>query len=479
MIIPVILAGGSGTRLWPLSRKYFPKQLLNLTDGNTLLQNTLLRLEGVPEIGAPMVICNEAHRFMVAEQLRSIGQAAGAIILEPIGRNTAPAVAVAAIKALAAHDDPTLLVLPADHVIAQRPVFHDTLVAGIRYAARGHLTTFGIIPSAPETGYGYIRKGAPLPPLEDAPAFRASAIAEFVEKPDLETAQAYLASGEYCWNSGMFVFRAKQVLEELGQHAPDMITACRRAVSRGRDDLDFFRLDPPAFQDCPSDSLDYAVMEKTRHGAMVPLDAGWNDLGSWEALWQVGTKDDCGNVLQGDVLVQDVGNSLVRASKRLVAAVGLENHIVVETADAVLVSPRDRVQEVKAIVDDLNRSGRWESQIHRTLYRPWGTAERLEETAGLKVSRITINPGAKLSLQKHFHRSEHWIVTRGEAEVTKGDQTLLLKEEESTFIPVGVVHRLANPGRIALEMIEVQTGSTVRDDDIERLEDLYGRNTSR
>ncbi len=474
MIYPVILAGGSGTRLWPLSRELYPKQLLELTGDRTMLQDTLLRLDGFRGIGDPIVICNENHRFMVAEQLRTIGKDAGAIILEPMGRNTAPAVAVAALWARSNDEDPGLLVLPADHFIQDEAALHAALETGAAFAEAGRLITFGIVPEAPETGYGYIQKGETLTAKTTAETTaEASAIRRFVEKPDLDTAKEYLASGEYCWNSGMFLFRASEVLSEMESFAPEIVSACRTALVEGQADLDFFRLDPVAFDACPSDSIDYAVMEHTEKGAMVPLSAGWNDLGSWEALWQVGEKNGDANVVRGDVLLHDVKDSYLHASSRLVAAVGLSNHIVVETADAVLISPRDRVQEVKRIVEALKAGRRHEAIGHKTAYSPWGSSETLAVSERFRVNRVTVKPGATVSLQKHYNRAEHWIVVRGTALVHRGEQETILQEDNSTYIPQGEPHRLTNPGKIPLEVIEVQSGGYLGEDDIERLEETY------
>lgn len=473
MIIPVILAGGSGTRLWPLSREQYPKQLLSLVDDRTMLQNTVLRLTRFEGVGNILVLCNEDHRFMVAEQLRAIGVSGAHIVLEPMGRNTAPAVAVAALKALEISKDAVLMVLPADHSIEEVEALHKAIEAGRDLARNDFLITFGIVPQSAETGYGYIRKGGPI--SDNGSSGQAVAIAEFVEKPDAATASTYLESGEYCWNSGMFMFRASQVLSELERFVPDIVKACRKAVDQGSKDLDFFRLDKDAFSACPSDSIDYAVMEKTDRGAMIPLSAGWNDLGSWDALWQVGQKDAQGNVIRGDVLTHDVKNSFLHAESRMIAAVGLENHVVVETADAVLIAPRDRVQEVKKIVAQLKTVMREEASIHKKVYRPWGSYEGIDLSDNFQVKRITVKPGARLSLQKHYHRAEHWVVVRGTALVTQDDREFILKEDESTYIPLGVVHRLENPGRIDLELIEVQSGSYLGEDDIVRYEDVYGR----
>ncbi len=464
MIIPVILAGGSGTRLWPLSRALYPKQMLDLVGEHTMLQDTVLRLRAYPGMSAPIVICNQNHRFLAAEQLRAIGVAPRAIILEPVGRNTAPAVAVAAVQA-AGLDDAALLVLPADHFIAQVDRLHAALTVAEHFARRDHLITFGVVPRSPETGYGYIRKGRPL--LDGG--FEALQIAAFVEKPDQATAAAYVASGDYCWNSGMFMFRAALVLAEMERLAPEIVAACQKAVAEGREDLDFMRLGEAAFSACPSDSIDYAVMEKTDRGVMVPLDAGWNDLGSWEALWQVGSKDAARNVIQGDVLVHDVRNSYLKATSRLVAAVGLVDHIVVETADAVLIAPRRRVQDVKALVDALGAQKRPEVLTHRRAYRPWGFSESMVQGQRFEAKRIIVNPGGQIVMQEHFHRAEHWVVVSGTARVTRGEEELLLKEDESIYIPLGVRHCLQNPGKITLELIEIRTGGYLGEDDIVRL----------
>ncbi len=472
MIIPVILAGGSGTRLWPLSRKHYPKQLLGLVDESTMLQNTVKRLVSVENVQEPFVICNDNHRFMVAEQLLAIGASESKIVLEPVGRNTAPALAVSAIMALRQSDDAVIMVLPADHHIENIEALHDAMTAGYILAQENYLITFGIVPDAPETGYGYIKKGAPIDVATDSGAV---GIAEFVEKPDLETAKKYISTGDYCWNSGMFMFKASEVLKELEKYAPEIVKVCKAAVEKGRDDLDFFRLDQEAFESCPADSIDYAVMERTDRGVMIPLSAGWNDLGSWDALWQAGLKDENGNVLRGDVLTHDVSNSFLHAESRMIAAVGLENHVVVETSDAVLIAPRNRVQEVKTIVSQLKSVMREEADIHKKVYRPWGAYEGVDLSDNFQVKRITVKPGARLSLQKHFHRAEHWVVVKGTAIVTRGEKEFVLKEDESTYIPLGVVHRLENPGKIDLELIEVQSGSYLGEDDIVRYDDVYGR----
>ena len=469
MVIPVILAGGSGTRLWPLSRELHPKQLIGLIDEYTMLQNTVMRLSGFDGIERPIVICNENHRFMVAEQLRSIGIDPLAIMLEPVGRNTAPALAAAAIKALEVDENPTLLILPADHTISDTDKLYDAMRQGVALAEKGHLITFGIVPESPETGYGYIRKGAPVNGGD------AVVIDRFVEKPDLAVAETYVASGEYCWNSGMFMFGCREVLDELDRFAPEIVAACHQAVEAGARDLDFFRLDAEAFSRCPEDSIDYAVMEKTEKGVMISLAAGWNDVGSWDALWQIGKKDDAGNVTKGDVVTHDVSSCLLQSESRMIAAVGLKNMIVVETKDAVLVAPRDCGQDVKKIVSRLKAENRSEALLNTVVYRPWGSYEGIDMADRFQVKRITVKPGAELSLQKHFHRAEHWVVVRGTAIVTRDDEKILLKEDESTYISLGTVHRLENPGKIPLELIEVQSGSYLGEDDIIRFEDNYGR----
>lgn len=471
MLIPVILSGGSGTRLWPLSRELYPKQLLPLASEATMLQETLQRLGGLAGMGQPLVVCNEHHRFMVAEQLRAIDVPAAAILLEPVGRNTAPAVAVAALQAMAKGEDPLLLVLPADHVIRDGAALREAITGGMALAEAGGLITFGILPDKPETGYGYIRADRTRP-LSDGSAF---AVAQFVEKPDLETASRYLAAGDYYWNSGMFLFRASRYLQELDTFAPEMLRCCRQALSGAQQDLDFIRLNSEAFEACPKDSIDYAVMEKTDAAAVIPLDAGWNDIGSWSALWEVGTADADGNVLRGDVLIEDTRNCYVHASGRMVATVGLRDHVVVETADAVLVAPRDRVQDVKNIVAQLKKQGRGEALLHRRVNRPWGSYQSIDQAERYQVKRITVKPGATLSLQMHHHRAEHWIVVKGTARITKGEETFTLSENQSTYIPLGITHRLENPGIIPLELIEVQSGSYLGEDDIVRFEDNYGR----
>ncbi len=476
MIVPVILSGGSGSRLWPLSREAYPKQLLALVGERTMLQETAARLDGVPELAAPIVVCNEEHRFLVAEQPRAVGMAAGAIILEPEGRNTAPAVAVAALEAAAGGDDPVLLVLPADHAILNPAQFREAVATAAGLAGGGMLATFGVVPHRPETGYGYIKAGARLEGGSGQPlASEAYRIERFVEKPDLATAEGFLAAGDHYWNSGMFAFRASAYLAELERNAPQMLAACRKAHEGAARDLDFTRLEATAFAASPADSIDYAVMEHTDKGAMVPLDAGWSDVGSWTALWEASAHDDAGNTLVGDVLVHDVGNSYLHAEERMIAAVGLRDHVVVATSDAVLVAPMERAQEVKAIVARLKAESRYEAVLHRRVARPWGSFETIDEEDRFKVKRIRVEPGRSLSLQMHHHRAEHWIVVRGTARIQRGDETVLLSENESTYIPVGVQHRLENPGVIPLEIIEVQSGAYLGEDDIVRFEDHYGR----
>jgi mannose-1-phosphate guanylyltransferase/mannose-6-phosphate isomerase len=473
MIVPVILAGGAGTRLWPLSRQLHPKQVLPITGQATMIQETLERLEGLDGLAPPIVICNESHRFMIAEQLREKGIQPGAIILEPVGRNTAPAIAVAALQASRQDQDPILLVLPADHHIGRPDRFRRGVAVGQTLAEAGRLVTFGIVPTRPETGYGYIKQGAPL--TSASAENRACAIEAFVEKPDRTTAEGYLASGAYLWNSGMFLFPSSVLLAEMKRLVPEMVSACENALSTGRVDLDFFRLDRAAFEACPADSIDYAVMEKTALGAMLPLDAEWSDLGSWEALWEAGAKDADANVARGDTLLHDVTRSVVHAGHRLVAAVGVDQHIIVETADAVFVCPRARAQDVKHLVTRLKQQQRPETERHRKVYRPWGTVDSIVSSERFQVKRLIVRPEARISRQQHNHRAEHWIVVKGTALVQRGEEEFILREDASTYIPIGIPHRLANPGKIPLEIIEVRTGSYLEEDDIARFEDDYGR----
>ena len=467
MITPVILSGGVGSRLWPVSREGRPKQFLPIGGARSMLQQTQLRLAGI-ETAPAVVVCNEAHRFLVAEQFREIGEQPGAIILEPAGRNTAPAIALAAQQAIGGDPDALLLVLPADHHIAAPDAFLAAVEQGLGAAAAGYLVTFGVVPTGPETGYGYIRGGS-----EAAPGVLK--LDRFVEKPDVTTAQGYLAEGDYYWNSGMFLLRAGTYLELLAQQQPAMYDACQGAMAAARRDMDFLRPDAETFLASPSDSIDYAVMEHTDRGAVVPLDCGWSDIGSWSALCEVGEADGDGNVVEGDVLAQDTRNSYIRGESRLVATLGVDNLVVVETPDAVLVANRNKVQDVKAIVTALKAADRSEATVHQRVFRPWGSYESLVVAEGFQVKRIIVQPGQTLSLQKHFHRAEHWIVVRGTAEVTRGEETFSLTADQSTYIPLETVHRLANPGQTALELIEVQSGSYLGEDDIVRLEDVYGR----
>ena len=466
-MIPVILSGGSGTRLWPLSRQAYPKQFLALAGEETMLQATWQRVAELAS-AAPLVVANEDHRFMVAEQLRELGCTPAAIVLEPVGRNTAPAIAVAALQATADGTDPLLLVLPSDHVIADAAGFRAAVAAATPAAQNGKLVTFGIVPTAAETGYGYIQAVAG----GDAPV---RAVARFVEKPDAATAAQYLASGQYFWNSGMFLFQASRYLAELERHAPAMLAACRKAFAAAARDADFVRLDKAAFAACPSDSIDYAVMEKTADAAVLPIDVGWNDVGSWSALWEVAQQDGDGNAHHGDVIALDCRDTLAWGDHRLVAMIGLRDIVVVDSDDALLVAHKDHVQEVKEVVARLKAEGRSESNLHRKVYRPWGAYDSIDMGERFQVKRITVNPGAALSLQMHHHRAEHWIVVSGTAEVTRGEEVLLLSENQSTYIPLGVTHRLRNPGKVPLELIEVQSGSYLGEDDIVRFEDVYGR----
>jgi mannose-1-phosphate guanylyltransferase len=467
MFLPLIMAGGTGTRLWPLSRRLNPKQFLRLMGELSMLEATLARLDGLKH-SDPVLICNEEHRFIAAEQLRRSGVKSASILLEPAGRNTAPAIAVAALYAVAHGDDPILLVLAADHLITDTSAFHDAVLQALPLAEAGQLVTFGIAPTAAETGYGYIQRGEPL-------GEQGFGVARFVEKPSADTAQAYLDGGDYYWNSGMFMFRASRYLEELERHQPEMIEACRASVEQGQKDLDFVRLAREPFLACPADSIDYAVMEKTEYAAMVPMDAGWSDVGSWSSLWEVSAKDDDNNVLRGDVMSRRTRNTLVHAEHRLVTTLGVENLVIVETKDAVLVARKDFVQEVKQLVEDLEAEGRCEHLNHREVYRPWGCYDLIDYGERFQVKRITVNPGARLSVQMHHHRAEHWVVVSGTAKVTHGERTYIVSENDSTFIPVGHVHALENPGKIPLHLIEVQSGSYLGEDDIVRLDDHYGR----
>jgi mannose-1-phosphate guanylyltransferase / mannose-6-phosphate isomerase len=468
-IYPIILSGGAGTRLWPLSRAALPKQLLPLVTDKTMLQETALRLAGRNGLMAPLVVCGNEHRFLVAEQLREIGIKPLGILLEPVGRNTAPAVAAAAQYLAAIDPDAVMLVLPADHVIKDVDSFYAAVQRAATQAEGGALATFGIVPTAPETGYGYIQSGEPLP------AEGCFKVARFVEKPKRETAQGFLDAGNFFWNSGMFLFRADAYLKELAQFQPDMAKFSAEAVTKGYRDLDFCRLDETAFTACPSDSIDYAVMERTARAVVVPASIGWDDVGSWTALADVQQPDANRNVTRGDVYLDEVSNCLVRAEGRIVAAIGVQDLVIVETADAVLVAHKDQVQRVKQVVDHLKTKGRTEHLHHTRMYRPWGYYEGIDIGERFQVKRITVNPGGKLSLQMHHHRAEHWVVVSGTALVTCGDKEILLTENESTYIPIGMVHRLENPGKLPLHLIEVQSGSYLGEDDIVRLEDVYSR----
>jgi len=480
-LLPVILCGGSGTRLWPLSREKHPKQLLMLGgDKHTMLQSTALRiscdaLPGDWKLEHPLIVGQEECRFMTAEQLRQVDMAPSRILLEPVGRNTAPALTLAALAAVESEDDPVLVAMPADHVMLHPEAFCETLAQGLPLAIAGRVMTFGIVPTAPETGYGYIRCG------EAIAGSCALEIMNFVEKPDIDTARRYLADGNYLWNSGIFMMRASTWLKQIDRFHPEILAACMTAMAKSTTDHDFTRVDKEAFIDCPSDSIDYAVMERLVSadedavGAVLPLDAGWSDVGAWSALWEIGEKDGEGNVLAGDVLAMDTRNSLVRAEGRMVACIGMDDTVVVETADAVLVAHRDHLHLVKDAVARLKSAGRSECSAHRKVQRPWGYYDSIDGGKRFQVKRIVVSPGACLSLQMHHHRAEHWVVVTGTARVTRGDEKFLLTENQSTYIPLGVVHRLENPGVVPLEIIEVQSGTYLGEDDIVRFEDFYGR----
>ena len=461
-ICPVIMAGGSGTRLWPLSRAAHPKQFLRLHGEDTMLQATVKRLSGL-DIQASITICNEEHRFFVAEQLREIDKL-GSIILEPVGRNTAPAIALAA---LTAKDDPLLLVLAADHVIQDEAAFREAVIRAIPPAEAGKLVTFGIVPSAPHTGYGYIKRGKDL-----GEGFEVDA---FVEKPSSDVAQDYFSSDDHYWNSGMFLFRASTYLEELKKFRPDILEQCKASVMDVKTDLDFVRVNKEMFESCPAESVDYAVMEKTTHAVVVPMDAGWSDIGSWSSLWDISEKDNEGNSTHGDVILHNTRNSYVRTDNKLVAVIGVDDLVITSTKDALMVAHKDSVQDVKIITEMLKVNSRSEWELNREVYRPWGKYDSIDSGEGYQAKRITVKPGAKLSVQMHHHRAEHWIVVAGSAMVTNGDKTFLLSVNESTYIPIGAVHALENPGKVDLELIEVQSGSYLGEDDIVRFEDRYGR----
>jgi mannose-1-phosphate guanylyltransferase/mannose-6-phosphate isomerase len=468
-IHPILLSGGSGSRLWPISRESYPKQLLCLASGQSMIQDTASRVTG-DGFAAPLVVCNDDHRFIIAEQLRQINLAPSAIVLEPVGRNTAAAAAVAAL--IVAEQDPNalLLLLPADHVILDNKGFRAAVEAAAAAAAAGNLVTFGIQPTAPETGYGYIRCGAGLTAYPGV--FQVDA---FIEKPNRDTAEEFLARGDHFWNSGMFLFSASKLLAEMERFAPEVLAACREAIAHGLRDLDFFRLEADAFASSPSISIDYAVMERTDAAVVVPADIGWTDVGAWSALWDIGTKDDAGNVCIGDVVTEEANNCYIRSEGMLTVVVGIDNAVVVATDDAILVASRDKVQNIKTVVEFLKRNGRSEAVAHRRVHRPWGFYQCLHQGERFQVKRLTVKPGATLSLQKHFHRAEHWVVVNGTALVTRDAEQVLLRENESIYIPLGAVHRLENPGKVPLNLIEVQSGSYLGEDDIVRITDTYGR----
>ena len=467
LLVPVVLSGGAGTRLWPLSREMYPKQLLALAGKHTMLQDTVTRLAGIAGAQPPIVVCNEAHRFTVAEQIRALGLQPSAILLEPAGRNTAPAVALAAFKAQQIHPEATIVVAPADHVIRMLRVFQTAAEVAAGVAEEGKLVTFGVVAHAPETGYGYMRRGEGKGP--------AYPVAQFIEKPPLDVAAQFVASGDYFWNSGMFVFKAGRYLEELAAFAPDILDASRAAFQAAKTDLDFVRIDKVEFEKCRGESIDYAVMEKTRDAVVLPLDAGWSDVGSWSSLFDALPSDEEGNVLQGDVMVYDTHDCYVHSTSRLVAAVGMDDHIIVETKDAILVAPKGRVQDVKELVAMIKKSGRSESSLHREVFRPWGSYDSIDNGERFQVKRLSVKPGGVLSMQMHHHRAEHWIVVQGTARITCNDKVFLLSENESTYIPIGATHRIENPGKVPLHIVEVQSGAYLGEDDIVRFEDNYGR----
>lgn len=481
-IQPVILSGGSGTRLWPFSREAYPKQFLRLITNHSLLQETIQRLDGMPlehALLAPVVVCNEIHRFLVAEQLQEVGAQAGNIILEPVARNTAPALTLAALAIQNKSPDALMLVMPADHVVINKTAFHQAVQKGILLAEAGKLVTFGINPDSPATGYGYIQIGDVISCANPMPGHQ---IARFVEKPDFDTATRYLDEGGYLWNSGIFLMRVDRWLEEINRYRPEILNACQAAFASSKRDTDFMRVGASAFESCPSDSIDYAVMEHLTQedgvevrGAVVPMDAGWSDVGAWPSLWDIGDKDQDGNVLKGDVFVSNSSNNLIYSQGRLIAGIGIEDLVITETPDAIMIAHKDHAQDVKHVVSWLNSSDRPESKLHREVARPWGTYEGVVLGERFQVKRIIVKPGASLSLQMHHHRAEHWIVVKGTARVTRGDEVFLVSENQSTYIPIGTLHRLENPGKLPLEMIEVQSGSYLGEDDIVRYDDIYGR----
>ncbi|EHZ5421157.1 mannose-1-phosphate guanylyltransferase/mannose-6-phosphate isomerase [Escherichia coli] len=470
MLLPVIMAGGTGSRLWPMSRELYPKQFLRLYGQRSMLQETVLRLDDV-DAREPVVICNQEHRFLVAEQLRQINKLSHNIILEPVGRNTAPAIALATLSAIENGDDPILLVLAADHIINNKLAFHQAIKSAFKFALQGRLVTFGIVPTGPETGYGYIHRGQEET-LDEQIAYQVS---RFVEKPNKETAESYIASGEYYWNSGMFMFRAKKYLEELEKFRPDILDACKAAIQGCEESDEFIKVDRDLFIACPDESVDYAVMEKTTDAVVVGLDADWSDVGSWSALWEVSPKDDKGNVLTGDTFLHNANNCYINTDEKLIAAIGVDDLVIINTKDAVLVVNKDQVQDVKKVVEYLKANHRSEYKHHREIYRPWGRCDVVVQTERFNVNRITVKPGAAFSMQMHHHRTEHWVILSGTGEVTIKDQKFLLTENQSTFIPIGAQHRLENPGKIPLELLEIQSGSYLGDDDIIRIKDQYGR----
>ena len=472
-LLPLILCGGTGSRLWPLSRESYPKQYLNLIDDSskTLLQQTLGRLSGITNREDPILICNEDHRFIVAEQLRSINVKPNKIILEPFARNTAPAIAIAALKAIENDSDPILFVLASDHLIKDNQQFIKSIAAAKNYAERGNLVTFGIIPTSPEVGYGYIESIEEL----EIDSTIASPISKFIEKPDIEKAKKLFSDQRFTWNSGMFLFRASIFLKELEKYSPEVIKSCKKALKENLLDMDFQRLDKEAFKNCPNISIDYAVMEKTKLGVVLPLNVGWSDVGSWKSLWEVSKKDENGNVLIGDVITKDLNNCYVRSENRLVVGLGIENLLIVETNDAILIADKNNDQDVKQIVNKLIEDNRSEGKAHRKVYRPWGHYTSVVEGSRWQVKRLEVKPGASLSLQMHHHRAEHWVVVKGTASVEINDENQILGENQSVYIPLGSRHRLINPGRIPLVLIEVQSGAYLREDDIVRFDDIYGR----
>ncbi len=468
LIHPVIMSGGAGSRLWPLSRQLYPKQLLPLAGERTMIQETAQRVRG-PGFAAPMAVCNQEHRFLIAEQLREGNAAQPTIVLEPVGRNTAPVAAVASLLLADKDTSALILLMPADHVVLDKNAFEKAVAVAAEAARGGAIVTFGIAPKGPETGYGYIQRG------DAASVAGCFQVRRFEEKPDRETAQGYIAAGDYYWNGGIFVFSARTYLDDLQRLEPKIVEACREAVAKGRRDLDFFRLDEAAFAACPAESIDYAVMEHTKRAAMVPVDMGWSDVGSWQSLWEIAARDASGNASEGDVVALNVSNSYLRSEGPLLAAVGLDDMVVVATQDAVLVTRRGTTQDVKKVVEEIERSGRHHHLHHRQVFRPWGSYDSIDNGERFQVKRIVVNPGAKLSLQMHHHRAEHWIVVSGTAKVTCDEKVFLLRENESTYIPLGARHRLENPGSIPLHLIEVQSGSYLGEDDIVRFEDRYGR----